>query len=65
MIKIFIFIVLGIFIFLDLKSEGYIHNFIIKFFEAFPYAIKDFILLNKKEFRGYGFHLYCGLGGSR
>lgn len=27
-------------------------------------AIKDFILLDKKKFRGYGFWLYCGLGGS-
>lgn len=64
MLKIFLIFIIIIFIFLDLKSKGYIHNFIIKFIIAFPYAVKDFILLNKKEFRGYGFHLYCGLGGS-
>ena len=52
------------FIFLDITSKGYFHTFIIKFIQAIPYAIKDFILLNKKEFRGYGFHLFCGLGGS-
>lgn len=63
-IKIFLIICLFFFILFDLMSKGFIHNFIIKFIIAIPYAIKDFILLNKREFRGYGFHIYCGLGGS-
>ncbi len=63
-IKIIILLILIGFFFVDLKSNGYLHNFIITFIFAIPYSIKDFILLNKKEFRGYGFHLYCGLGGS-
>lgn len=33
-------------------------------FIALFFAIKDFILMDKKKFRGYGFWLYCGLGGS-
>lgn len=65
LLKIFLIIFLTImFLILDIKSKFFIHNFIIKFFLAFPYAIKDFILLNKREFRGYGFHIFCGLGGS-
>ena len=63
-IKIFLIILFCLFILVDLKTKGYVHNFVIKFILAFPYAIKDFILLNKKEFRGYGFHIFCGLGGS-
>lgn len=51
-------------IILDIFKKGFIHNFIIKFFYAFPLALFDFITMNKKEFRGYGFHIYCGLGGS-
>ena len=62
--KMFIYMFLLFFIFIDILSKGYFHNFIIKFFEAFPYAIKDYILMDKKEFRGYGFHIFCGLGGS-
>jgi len=33
-------------------------------FIALFLSIKDFILMDKKKFRGYGFWLYCGLGGS-
>lgn len=55
---------LGLLVFLDIAKKGFIHNFIIMFIKALPYAIKDFIVMNKKEFRGYGFHIYCGLGGS-
>lgn len=63
-IKVLSILFILFFIFLDITSKGYFHNFIIKFFQALPYAIKDFILLDKTEFRGYGFHIYCGLGGS-
>ena len=63
-IKIIFIIIFFLFILVDLKSKGFVHNFIIKYILAIPFAIKDFILLNKKEFRGYGFHLFCGLGGS-
>ncbi|MBR2289342.1 MAG: hypothetical protein IJ867_01650 [Clostridia bacterium] len=63
--KVFIifFLIVGFFI-LDLLSKGYIHNWLITFIIAFPIFIRDYILLDKKEFRGYGFHIYCGLGGS-
>lgn len=54
----------GLLVFLDIAKKGFIHNFIIMFIKAIPYAIKDFIVMDKKEFRGYGFHIYCGLGGS-
>lgn len=62
--KIMICFFIGLLIFLDFAKKGFIHNFIFKFIEAFPYFIKDFITMNKKEFRGYGFHIFCGLGGS-
>lgn len=62
--KIMIYFFIGLLIFLDFAKKGFIHNFIFKFIEAFPYFIKDFITMNKKEFRGYGFHIFCGLGGS-
>lgn len=62
--KIMIYFFIGLLIFLDFAKKGFIHNFIFKFIEAFPYFIKDFITINKKEFRGYGFHIFCGLGGS-
>lgn len=55
---------IGLLIFLDIAKKGFIHNFISMFIKAVPYAVKDFIVMNKKEFRGYGFHIYCGLGGS-
>lgn len=64
LITLFIIIFLVAFLFIDIKTNGYLHTFILQFIKAIPYAIKDFILLNKKEFRGYGFHIYCGLGGS-
>lgn len=62
--KIMICFFVGLLIFLDFAKKGFIHNFIFKFIEAFPLFIKDFITMNKKEFRGYGFHIFCGLGGS-
>ena len=62
--KIMICFFVGLLIFLDFAKKGFIHNFIFKFIEAFPYFIKDFITMDKKEFRGYGFHIFCGLGGS-
>ena len=31
---------------------------------ALVLGIVDFIKLDKKKFRGFGFWLYCGLGGS-
>lgn len=62
--KIMICFFIGLLIFLDFAKKGFIHNFIFKFIEAFPYFIKDFITMDKKEFRGYGFHIFCGLGGS-
>lgn len=55
---------IGLLVFLDIAKKGFIHKFIFKFIEALPYAIKDFIVMDKKEFRGYGFHIFCGLGGS-
>lgn len=62
--KIMIWFFVGLLIFLDIAKKGFIHNFIFKFIESFPLFIKDFITMDKKEFRGYGFHIYCGLGGS-
>ena len=62
--KIMIWFFIGLLIFLDFAKKGFIHNFIFKFIEAFPLFIKDFIAMDKKEFRGYGFHIFCGLGGS-
>ena len=48
----------------QILKKGFIHNWIITFILSIPIFIKDFILLDRKEFRGYGFHIYCGLGGS-
>lgn len=62
--KFIIMFFLGLLVFLDIAKKGFIHKFIFKFIEAIPYAIKDYILMDKKEFRGYGFHIFCGLGGS-
>ncbi len=62
--KIMIWFFVGLLIFLDIAKKGFIHNFIFKFIESFPLFIKDFVTMDKKEFRGYGFHIYCGLGGS-
>lgn len=62
--KIMIYFFIGLLIFLDFAKKGFIHNFIFKFIESFPLFIKDFITMDKKEFRGYGFHIFCGLGGS-
>lgn len=62
--KIMICFFIGLLIFLDFAKKGFIHNFIFKFIESFPLFIKDFITMDKKEFRGYGFHIFCGLGGS-
>ena len=62
--KIMIWFFIGLLIFLDFAKKGFIHNFIFKFIEAFPLFIKDFIAMDKKEFIGYGFHIFCGLGGS-
>lgn len=62
--KIMICFFVGLLIFLDFAKKGFIHNFIFKFIEVFPLFIKDFITMDKKEFRGYGFHIFCGLGGS-
>ena len=63
-IKIVIWFFIILLIFLDIVRKGFIHNFIKYSFIALPYAIKDFIIMDKKEFKGYGFHIYCGLGGS-
>ncbi len=62
--KIMIWFFIVLLIFLDVAKKGFIHNFIFKFIESFPLFIKDFVTMDKKEFRGYGFHIYCGLGGS-
>lgn len=59
---IFIFIVL--IIILDIITLGFIHNLIIKFFISIPLFIKDIIRSDKGVFRGYGFWVFCGLGGS-
>ena len=62
--KILFWVFLGLLVILDVAKKGFIHNFIFKFIEAFPFFIKDVFTTNWKEFRGYGFHIYCGLGGS-
>lgn len=43
-----------------------IFNFFMKFkpLKALSLACKDYIKMDKRKFRGYGFWLYCGLGGS-
>lgn len=64
MASIIIFIFFVIFIFLDLTTLGFIHNFIIKFFISIPLFIKDIIRNDKHVFHGYGFWAFCGLGGS-
>ena len=63
-LKFIFWFFIGLLVFLDIAKKGFVHNFIIGFIKAIPYAVKDFIVINKKEFRGYGFHIYCGLGGS-
>ena len=63
-LKILFWFFIFLLVFLDIAKKGYIHNFIKYFFIALPFSIKDFIVMDKKEFRGYGFHIYCGLGGS-
>lgn len=64
MASIIIFIFFVIFIFLDLTTLGFIHNFIIKFFISIPLFIRDIIRSDKHVFHGYGFWAFCGLGGS-
>lgn len=50
---IFLFILFCIFFLIDFMCHGYLHNWILTFLFCFPIAIKDFIVMDKKEFRGY------------
>lgn len=64
MSNIIIFILIIIFIILDVITFGFLHSLIINFFKAIPLIIKDIHRRDKKVFRGYGFWCFCGLGGS-
>lgn len=59
-----IFILIIIFVILDVITFGFIHNFIINLFKALPLFIIDIHRRDKGVFRGYGFWSFCGLGGS-
>ena len=62
MSNIIIFIFFIIFIILDIITQGFIHNFIIKFFITIPIFIDDIRKRDKGVFRGFGFWAFCGLG---
>lgn len=64
MASIIIFILICIFIILDLITLGFIHNFIFNFIKSIPLFIIDIHRRDKHVFRGYGFWSFCGLGGS-
>ena len=63
-LKLIFFAILIIGFFIDFLMMGFLHNLIIKFFKALPLFIKDIIRSDKGVFRGYGFWVFCGLGGS-
>ncbi len=60
-IIIIIFIALNI---INILTKFYFFKFVRNFLKAIPLFIKDLIRLERKIFRGYGFWMYCGLGGS-
>lgn len=64
MYNIIIFLLLGVFIFLDFITLGFLHNLIINFFKSLPLIIRDIHRRDKGVFRGFGFWCFCGLGGS-
>lgn len=64
MLNIIIFILIIVFLILDVITFGFLHSLIINFFKAIPLIIKDIHRRDKKVFRGYGFWCFCGLGGS-
>lgn len=64
MYNIIIFLIIVVFIILDVITFGFIHNLIINFFKALPLFMRDIHRRDKKVFRGYGFWAFCGLGGS-
>lgn len=45
-------------------SKFFVSKFFKCFFKAIPLFINDLINLDRTVFRGYGFWLFCGLGGS-
>ena len=62
--KLIIFILIIVFLILDVITLGFLHGLIINFFKAIPLIIKDIYRRDKHVFRGYGFWCFCGLGGS-
>lgn len=64
MIIIILIILACIYIFIDLMSKFFVSKFLKCLFKAIPLFINDLINLDRTVFRGYGFWLFCGLGGS-
>ena len=64
MIIIILIILACIYIFIDLMSKFFVSKFFKCLFKAIPLFIKDLINLDRTVFRGYGFWIFCGLGGS-
>ena len=64
MFNIIIFILIIVFLILDVITFGFLHGLIINFFKAIPLIIRDIYRSDKKVFHGYGFWCFCGLGGS-
>lgn len=56
-IKVILQIVLWAFVALNVFMKG-------KPIHALVLFVRDFVHMDKRQFRGYGFWLYCGLGGS-
>lgn len=58
------FLIIASFVVLNLLTKFYITKFIINLFLAIPLFIYDLLKMDFSVFKGYGFWVFCGLGGS-